>query len=287
MSRYQEHWIRRALDQAEAAIEAGDQRRLCSALGTLPSELFMLLYFDRPPEWPKLAQWLPQMPPNADQQAWTGLSGFECMHHASVFVDDLFAQLGRREVDLNVLDYGCGWGRMLRLLYNRVPISNVYGADPWDRSLERMRNHGVHGNLVLVDSIPSTLPLPEAHFDLIYSFSVFTHIGPKSQSAILRALRSIIKPDGLLAITVRQADFWPKTDWPNTAAEREKLFDLHMNQGFAHLAHGAGDGLTEFGNTSVSIDYIRDNWRDWRIEKVHWRVADPYQTIVFLRPART
>ncbi|MGH6952384.1 MAG: hypothetical protein ACREH4_16090, partial [Vitreimonas sp.] len=110
-----------------------------------------------------------------------------------------------------------------------------------------------------------------------------THIGPKSQAAVLSTLRRAIADNGMLALTIRQAKYWEDEKWPDEAA-RAKLIEQHFAEGFAHIA-GNIEGLNEFGNTTISVDYVRSEWTEWRLADVQWRAADPYQTIVFLRPA--
>jgi trans-aconitate methyltransferase len=47
---------------------------------------------------------------------------------------DQFArvQSTTRLSDARVLDYGCGRGRLTRLLYKYIPYSRLYALDPWD-----------------------------------------------------------------------------------------------------------------------------------------------------------
>jgi len=244
------------------------------------------LYFDHPQDWPSLSAWLPKLPPEEDQRRWAGNSGLYLMHQACLFVDDIFAQIQKPTLDLKVLDYGCGWGRLIRFLYNRVRLSNIYGVDPWPPSFDRMAATGVHGQFERVDYIPKTLPFREK-FDLVYLFSVFTHVGERSQRAILDLLRRHIAEDGLLAVTIRQANYWQSAAWPDQVT-RETLLADHFQSGFAFVAHGSsedGHQTDDYGDTSQTIDYIRRVWTDWRLERVGWRMADEYQIVAYLRPA--
>lgn len=205
------------------------------------------------------------------------------MHRAATFLGGVFAKVGRDARDARVLDYGCGWGRMIRLLYARVRLSNIFAVDPWPPSAERMA--GVHCTFAPVERAPETLPFA-GQFDLIYANSVFTHIGQNSQRAVLAALRKQLKPDGLLALTVRQATYWADLKgWPGEEAAAG-LLDQHMKQGFAHIPLPPQEGgHDDYGHTSVSLDYIRENWTDWRVDGVQWRAIDNNQTVVYLRPA--
>ena len=46
------------------------------------------------------------------------------------------------------------------------------------------------------------LPMGEEKFDLISLFSVFTHLSPHDYVAMLKLLRSYVKPDGRLFFTL-------------------------------------------------------------------------------------
>ncbi|MBO9709813.1 MAG: class I SAM-dependent methyltransferase [Caulobacter sp.] len=283
---YQEKWIKSALDAADSAVLANDNGKLVDALSIFPSDLFLLIYFDRPAAWPNLARWLPHFPPEEDQRLWAGNSGLYLMQQASVFIDDLFAAYGAYNPrTVRVLDYGCGWGRMLRLLYRRASIDNIYGADPWEPSFERCRQFNVHANFGKVDYIPTKLPF-DGKFDIAYLFSVFTHISDESQKAVLKTLRPQMADDGLLAVTIRQANYWPKTAWPDEAL-RMKLMEQHLREGFAFIPHGVEPGshqTTHYGDTSQTLDYINAEWTDWKVQSVNWRMIDECQWTVYLRP---
>jgi SAM-dependent methyltransferase len=280
LMRYREAWVQKALDVAEESLRRNDFDGFSAALRDLPSELFLMLYFDYPQRWPAISSWLPRLPSEEDQALWTGSIGFNTMHQAARFIDDVFVKYGNAAKAPKVLDYGCGWGRMLRLLYNRVPLSSIHGVDPWPPSFDRMRACKVHGAVAQVEYLPQGLPFADK-FDLIYSYSIFTHIGPKSQNAILNVLRKHIRRDGLLALTVRPATFWQNEPWPDLST-REKLIEEHFTKGIAFAPH---DGpLLDYGATSITVEYIMKEWREWRVDGTQWRAADPYQLIVFLRP---
>lgn len=286
MALLQENWVRGALDAADLAAKEQRFDHIVDALRPLPADLFLLLYFDCPPQWASLRAWLPPLPAEKDQVRWAGASGLPLMQYAANFVDDLFAQYGNRKARPKVLDYGCGWGRLIRLLYNRIPVSDIYGVDPWEPSFDRLREFGVHGNFGKVDYVPDGIPFTET-FDIVYLLSVFTHISERAQKAILGAIRNRIADDGLLALTIRQANYWNVATWPPEPRRRDAL-ETHLNDGFVFLAHDHSDRdhqTGDYGDTSLTIDYIRDEWKDWKLERVGWRMSDEYQATVFLRPA--
>lgn len=283
-TRYSEVWVTNALDKADAAIASGDLAALPGALAPLPQEMFMLLYFDRPAQWPHLSAWLPKMPAEDVQKLWTGNTGFHVMHAATAFLDDVFAQVRKPSADLRVLDYGCGWGRMIRLLYQRVRLGGIHGVDPQQISLDHVHACGVHGQFALIDPTPKALPF-DGPFDLIYAFSVFTHIGPDAQAAALSAMRDVIAKDGLLAVTIRPANYWSVSPTKDEDV-RARMLAAHQTHGFAFHAHRNSQAQAlDYGEVSMSVDYIQREWKDWRVDGVQWRARDEHQLYVFLRPA--
>lgn len=290
MGMLNEGWVRQALADADRAAGAKDLRGVTTALRRLPSELFLLLYFDPlDSAYPRLREWLPPLPSEHDQRLWAGNSGLYLMQQGNVFVDRMFEVYARgRTVDLSkmkVLDYGCGWGRLMRMLYRYVPADHITGLDPWPPSLDRCAQTRVKGELKQIDYIPKSLPV-KGPFDLIFAYSVFTHISERAQTAALKAMRNVIAKDGLLALTIRQVNYWEQAPDTDTAT-RKMLLEAHTRNGFAFHRHSdeATDRATDYGDTSQTLDYIRRNWTDWKLVEVDWRLIDEFQTYVFLKPA--
>jgi SAM-dependent methyltransferase len=71
--------------------------------------------------------------------------------------------------------------------------------------------------------MPKDAPFPGVKFDLIYAFSVFTHLAEKTSKVVLSACRRSLKDDGLLALTIRPAAYW---DVHNPHNPGNQPFDL-------------------------------------------------------------
>ena len=206
MALWTETWVKTALANADRAAKSNDLDGISRALRPLPVELYILLFFDPVMEnYPNLKRWLPALPPEDDQRAWAGNVGAFLMQQGAVFLDRLF-DVHRRESGIEsdsvtVLDYGCGWGRLIRLLYRYVSANQIYGLDPWPPSLERCQRFGVHAQIAQNDYIPQSLPF-KTQFDIIFAYSVFTHISHRAQTAILDQWRKRIKHGGESALVV-------------------------------------------------------------------------------------
>jgi SAM-dependent methyltransferase len=100
-----------------------------------------------------------------------------------------------------VLDFGCGAGRVLRHAVAEDPQGEFWGCDIHDRSVEWLR--GVLSPPLHIFQTADWPPMqqPDGQFDLIYAFSVFTHL-VDSWSGWLLELHRVLKDDGVLIATV-------------------------------------------------------------------------------------
>ena len=257
-------------------------------LRTMPLEAFTKLLLGMPDaRWPGLSARLPAMPPEDIQLSWTGASGETVMRPALGFVqlvDSTAARLtGRGLAGKSVLDFGCGYGRMLRLL----PwfTDRVYGCDPWDASLQLCEQHRVWGQLARSEYLPEDLPFGEEKFDVVLAFSVFTHTSARALRTALAAIRRRIAPGGLLVATIRPPAYWEFiTKWGGTA-DPKTMEAAHQEKGFAFHPHLRPpiDGDITYGDTSMTTEYLGSH-EGWMIAEQGRIDNDPLQLPIFMRP---
>ena len=189
--------------------------------------------------------------------------------------------------DISVLDYGCGYGRIMRPLYYFTNPDNIHGVDPWDRSIEICRDDGLLGHITLSDYLPEQLPVSRTNFDLIYAYSVFTHTSRKATIAALTALRQVIAPSGLLVLTTRPIEWWSERPIQEQRAwNAHDQITAHRRDGFAFFPstwNMPADGESIFGDTSMTADWINHACRSWHVI-AYDRGIDPMQTIFVLAP---
>jgi SAM-dependent methyltransferase len=123
--------------------------------------------------------------------------------------------MGRRGVavdDLSILDFGCGCGRVLRH-WHGLHRARVFGTDYSPGLVQWCRQ-----NLPFVDVGVNQLSPPLAYkateFDLIYAFSVFTHLTEDLQASWMGELSRIMKPGGHLLLSTHGESYSGRLNRP-------------------------------------------------------------------------
>jgi SAM-dependent methyltransferase len=109
---------------------------------------------------------------------------------------------GRRLADLpRVLDWGCGSGRLSRLLLADRPGPEVFGCDIDGDAVRWCRENLPGGHFEQTELLPP-LPYGDGFFPLVLAYSVFTHLKPEVQFAWLGEMRRVLAPGGLLLASI-------------------------------------------------------------------------------------
>ena len=289
-SEFLDHWkfpplFYSELLKAERALETNLSLPLCDALCELPLEVFAALTLGVPDSMPSTQRRLPSMPLEQVQRDWTGTSGWALMAQSLAFIRTLMQmhaeRRGRLISQCRILDFGCGWGRLLRLLMKFAPEKNLFGVDPWDKSIALCLKHGMRCSIAQSQYLPKSLPF-DGPFDVIYAFSVFTHLSWRAAKIALGALRPLVSDTGLLLLTIRPIEYWNA----HNGAICKSMTDSHNSTGFAHHPHRGElvEGEIIYGDTSISLECLEKLADTWQIFRVEWSSADPMQTVVALAP---
>jgi SAM-dependent methyltransferase len=99
------------------------------------------------------------------------------------------------EIDA-LLDWGCGCGRVLRH-WSDLPYTGVLGCDINPKMVEWC-NENLPFAEAAVNELSPPLPYGDSTFDLVYAFSVMTHLSEDLQRAWMRECRRVLKPCGYL-----------------------------------------------------------------------------------------
>ena len=242
-------------------------------------------------DFPNLTALLPPMASVEVQTNWTGNHGLPLLRQTCNFVRsaayNYMRLTGRSLTQANILDYGCGYGRIARLMYYFTDPARFYGVDPWSRSIELCQLAKLPGTFRVSEYLPQSLPVGEQCFDFIYAFSVFTHLSERATLSALSAIRRHIKDDGVLLITIRPIEYWDLSAIYHHRDDTSAFKAAHRQTGFAFSPHQreAVAGDVTYGDTSMTSDWLEQNSPQWRIAGIDRSFDDEYQIYMFLRPA--
>jgi SAM-dependent methyltransferase len=279
--------LKEKLQQIDQKIASTAPGGIPSLFSEIPLDAFGDLILDVPDKYPNIKAFLPSMPPDEIQDQWNSRHGKVLLVSSLAFIKTLttgYTEITEKDLGSSrILDYGCGWGRLIRLLYKYTSYENIYGVDPWDKSIDLCKQYAVKGNLAVCDYVPRALPF-EQTFDLIFAHSVFTHLSEKTAKIVLSTLRKYVHDSGLVVITIRPKDFW---SFHHQGKFKTEMYKMHEEQGFAFHPHAARkpvDGDITYGDTSISLGYIEENYPQWELVRLIMDRKNPYQTVLFLRP---
>lgn len=235
--------------------------------------------------------YIPKSPPYDMQRNWTGFVGEEAMTEAMNFfeiVSDMttkFANgIGR---ETKILDFGCGWGRIIRFFMRDVDHTNLYGVDCYPEALEMARLQNKWVNFQVISTKP---PIQlEEKFDVIYLFSVFSHLSESLHLELLQEFSRLLKPGGLLIATTRPRSFILKSQQLRQQVNRavhdnggstafvdtDKCLSAYDAGEFCFDPSGGGGVLESsfYGETCIPLSYVNTVWSNW-FEICDFRVAD-------------
>jgi SAM-dependent methyltransferase len=117
--------------------------------------------------------------------------------HNADLIRDVLREDGSPIEELDaLLDWGCGCGRVLRH-WSDLPRTRVLGCDITPKMVEWC-NENLPFAEAAVNELSPPLPYDDAAFDLVYAFSVMTHLSEDLQHAWMQECRRVLKPGGYL-----------------------------------------------------------------------------------------
>ena len=234
---------------------------------------------------------LPALPPDQLQRNWCGNAGAPLAQQSAEFyqlVKACYGRHARKPLSASrLLDFGCGWGRLTRLFAKDLPPDRIFGCDSDPAILEWCQS--LPGTFRQSETKLRKLPFDE-RFDLIFAFSVFTHLGPKTHDAALDALHAALAADGLAILTVRPRGFIDirGAELASLPDDTLRAFAAEYDKGnFVYHPYNlpAVDGEVPYGEAVIPLAYIKKHWaaRFEIVELPRPSPSDPYQIPVVLR----
>lgn len=154
-------------------------------------------------------------------------------------LDPAFARRARliaENLDLkgkeHILEVGCGRGFYEQFLGTIYPTVKITGIDLKESYLNIARHTVKNKNVTFLNADATNLPLKAKTFDRIIATEVLEHI--PDEQAVLRELHRVLKPEGILVITVPHKEY--PFAWDPLNYILEKVFHTHMPSNIWWLA---------------------------------------------------
>lgn len=224
---------------------------------------------------------MPGFPHVSVQSGFVGRAGEVALEEGFRFyrvVNSYCEEAGRPiDNDITVLDFGCGWGRMSRLFFRSISNQNFWGADVDPRIIRFCNNNMRHGNYKVIPPSPPTKFASDS-FDLIFAYSVFSHLAEPTALAWIKELARLLKPGGLLIATTQGLDFLDfcedkqgkvhEKGWYNVLAQSflpiEKSKEAYKNGQFLFESQLRNNSdirdSSYYGDTLIPEQYIQKNY---------------------------
>jgi SAM-dependent methyltransferase len=174
-----------------------------------------------------------------------------------------------------VLDFGCGWGRTLRFFLRDAPGSNLIGVDVMPLAIQLCKQTNGWCDFRLSPIMPPT-DLPGSAFDLVYLYSVFSHLSEESVDAWVTEFARLLKPGGVLIATTWHRGYiemcaqsrhgpTPGTHPGSVHAfpgRTEEWLASYDRGEMCHSPVGGGEALSSsfYGETCIPSAYVQQKW---------------------------
>jgi ubiquinone/menaquinone biosynthesis C-methylase UbiE len=157
-----------------------------------------------------LQEILPGLPDEGVQLRSNGIAGDRALVDGFMiyqWIKEIFeSYAGDLAACSNVLDFGCGWGRVIRFFLKDLEPSKLWGIDHYDKVIEICKRTNKWCNFNLINPFPPT-SFSENTFDLVFCYSVFSHLSEDAHQKWLVEFSRIMKPGGILIATTWERDF--------------------------------------------------------------------------------
>jgi SAM-dependent methyltransferase len=166
-----------------------------------------------------------------------------------------------------VLDFGCGCGRVLSWMANRISRDRLFGVDIDHKAIDWLRDNLPGMKLYASDHNPP-LPFESGYFDFVYCHSVFTHLDVVYQDAWLEELLRVTAPGSVLLISFSGSHSFEKLKeaWEAAGASPAALREKFLSEGhlFIEDDEWKNGPFPDFYHSMFhTTNYVYRHWGRW------------------------
>jgi len=176
-------------------------------------------------------------------------------------IEDSIAAGGRTIADVERwLDFGCGYGRVVRYLVESVPPERISAADVIEEAVDFCSSEfGVRPVHVRPDLGSADL----GDYDVIYAISVLSHLNEANSVSMLRLLGDSLRLDGIALFTShgRTSLDDPGLYGSEFAARRDEIAVEVEQNGMAFVPY-AFTGSDDYGMAWHATAWVEETMRD-------------------------
>jgi SAM-dependent methyltransferase len=256
--------------------------------GGVPEDAWRWLHLEGREACPFLGRYLPGLTGDSEFESMVvGSGGTEALAQGFE-IYELFKRLYERHAnpltsESRVLDFGCGWGRVIRFFLKEVAPDNLVGIDIDQRMLGASRETNRWCRFQHCEPFPPTEFEPDS-FDLVYAFSVFSHLSEEAHQRWLEEFERLLRPDGVLILTTFPREFLSRcSDGSSYVGDGS----LSLEQWFSVYDRGEycyrklkGVHHPHFGDAFIPERYVRRHWTKQFIAQDYVAAPDLGQNVV-------
>lgn len=212
---------------------------------------------------------LPSLPPDDVQKAFTGISGKRNIEQAFAFYTYILKNYVSKKQPV-IMDFGSGWGRIARLFLRDTLAENIFAVDPYSVALDWMKNTGLPCRIIKSNPLPPIPSIGIKKFDLIYAFSVFSHLSEEYFNSWMFYLLSLLDENGTIVFTSRGLFF---IDYIEKNQIRKSFFKDYNNirmkyeaGEFQFFGHNRSDELNGswYGEAFIPFQYMEEKYQPYK-----------------------
>ena len=161
---------------------------------------------------------------------------------------------------IEVLDWGVGLSRILRHFKNTQ--AKLTGVDVDGVSIDFCKKNYEFANFFQIGTAEQEFFI-DRKFDLIYGFSVMTHLAESDQLFYLKQLSKILDRDGVALITISGPSTVLKTDWAKDQSLLNTYFTLGQVEGAPNFDISGEVPEGYYRDVATTHKHVYEKWSEY------------------------